>query len=502
MWVATIYSAYSCFVALTTSIIARGAPRQLSNSLALVQGEASFTFSYSTGSPSGSNWIGVYVPGSGPRDGQSVSPSAAWDWAPDAKGTVFIPTSSLTPGSYEAYLLADGGYEVIGEKIEVQLARRPGPLSFFVGEATLKNGREGDEYEADLSGLLAGGGDSPVTYAVNATENGDWVSISSSGVLTGTPSTSGTTNVTVLATVNDSDLAQLTLTIPVVSTDEPLVKELSILSWNLWYGGSSVSNYHAKQVSFLLGGDFDIVVMQEATGGHATRLGKALGWYSFQGSSSSVGIISRYPIAEVYDEQGHGGAVRIALDGEDSQLNVWGVHLGYTPYGPYDFCFSGMTVDQVLVREDQSKRGPQIRETVSLMAEQLANTDNIPVILAGDFNAPSHLDWIDETSDAHCGAGYVPWPTSVVPTKAGLVDAFRVANPDPAAVPGITWSPIYLTNNGRPEPLDRIDVVYHKGGFEVLSSEVLIAGKPKPQPNHKENEWTSDHASVVARFKI
>jgi endonuclease/exonuclease/phosphatase family metal-dependent hydrolase len=496
MRLAVLSSFFGALATLTATASAKSYKRA-QGSITLVNGEPSFTFDYETDSPNDSNWIGIYTPGTGPVNGESPgSPSAAWDWAGGAEGRLFTPTSNLAPGIYEAYFLADGGYVVIGESLEVELTRAPEPLEFVVDSVTLKNGREGDEYEADVSGLLVGGGNNSVTFSI---QDGSWVQISKDGVLSGTPSASGTSEVTVVATASNDTTLELAVSIPVVSSGDSLVTELTVLTYNLWHGGTQMSNYHAKQVRFLAGGNFDIVIFQESTGDHATRLGNALGWNSFQ-SDGTVGVISRYPIAEVYSQNSYRGAVRVALDGEDSQINVWGVHLGYTPYGPYDFCFDNMTIDQVLVREDSSNRGPQIRETVGSMKDHLDNTDSIPVILAGDFNAPSHLDWTDDNK--HCGVGYVPWPTSDVPTAAGLIDSYRVAHPDAASEPGITWSPIYLENNGRPEPLDRIDFVYYKGDLDVVSSEALVVGEPKPMPNHVDNEWTSDHEAVVVKYKL
>ncbi|WP_412540128.1 alkaline phosphatase family protein [Longispora sp. K20-0274] len=61
---------------------------------------------YSTTQVSSTNWVGIYqstvTPGS--------SASLKWDWAPNASGTVSLSTSSLSPGSYKAYLLANNGY--------------------------------------------------------------------------------------------------------------------------------------------------------------------------------------------------------------------------------------------------------------------------------------------------------------------------------------------------------------------------------------------------------
>lgn len=475
------------------------AMRQTSGSLSVVDGQPSFTFEYQSSPANEWNWIGVYNVGGGPKDGQSQGPSLVWDWASDAEGTVTIDVSNLTPGSYEAWLLADDGYVAIDGPVELELARQPGPLAFFTNEATLKNARVGDEFKANVSGLLGGGGDSEVSYTI---DGDNWLSVSSDGALTGTPSSSGTSQFTITASTANNGSATLSVSIPVVDSGSPLVSELSVLSYNLWHGGTQVNGYHAKQVAFLASGGFDIVALQETTSDHATRLANALGWDYFQ-STRSVGIISRYPIVETYPEHDHGGAVRVALDGDKSQVNVWVVHLNAYPYGPYGFCFDGLSADGVLAMEEgDARRGPQTRDTIKLMSDHIANADSIPVILAGDFNAPSHLDYTDATSSSHCGAGAFDWPSSKAPVDAGLTDSFREAHPDPAKEPGISWSPIYLDNEGRPEPLDRIDFVYYKGGFEVLSAETHVVGDPKPQPNQKDNEWTSDHAAVGAKYKL
>jgi hypothetical protein len=83
-----------------------------------------------------------------------------------------------------------------------------------------------------------------------------------------------------------------------------------------------------------------------------------------------------------------------------------------------------------------------------------------------------------------------------------MIDTFRVAHPDPAAEQGITWSPIFLTNEGRPEPLDRIDLIYFTGRMSVISSDDQVVGNPTPMPNHEDNEWTSDHAAVFTAFDV
>jgi endonuclease/exonuclease/phosphatase family metal-dependent hydrolase len=98
------------------------------------------------------------------------------------------------------------------------------------------------------------------------------------------------------------------------------------------------------------------------------------------------------------------------------------------------------------------------------------------VVLTGDFNTPSHLDWPD-----------VEWPVTKAAEEAGLRDSYREAHPDPAADPGHTWPrvhPEHEDGSCRPEPQDRIDYVLHNGqGLKVLDSRTSVSGAPRPWPD-------------------
>ncbi|CRK41323.1 hypothetical protein HYQ45_017564 [Verticillium longisporum] len=477
--------------------------RQLSGSLAVVEGQEPLTFKYTTPDAYSTNWVGLYYPGGGPINQVKPEQSLVWAYAPDSEGTVKLSPSGLQPGNYSAYFLARDGYKWLAEPIPAVLPRAPsGPLSFLVNKATLHNARQGEAYEARVGGFVAGGSEA-LTFSQASSDN--WVKVSSDGTITGTPGrTASDTYITVRATSGDSS-AEIKLTIPVRHAGSSLVKTLRVLTFNMWHGGTQVDNYHEKQVRFLLESNVDIVGLQEdQSGRHAHRLANALGW-NYWASSHSVGVISRYPIAEKYGEINASGGVRIALDGDEQQINFWVVHLGYTPYGPYDFCFDGMDVDTVIEREAKSGRTPQITDTLAAMKGQIASAEDVPVLLVGDFNAPSHLDWTEALRKKNCGYANVPWPTSVKTTDAGLVDSFRVANPDPVKVPGITWSPLFPFHDGatgRPEPQDRIDFIYHAGNLTVKNSMDVVVGKPKPSPNHKQNEWTTDHATILTTYEL
>lgn len=66
----------------------------------------------------------------------------------------------------------------------------------------------------------------------------------------------------------------------------------------------------------------------------------------------------------------------------------------------------------------------------------LINSAQEPVIVAGDFNAPSHIDWTESMKELHCGWSY-KWPsTQLLADQASMIDSFREVHPDPLLEPG------------------------------------------------------------------
>lgn len=383
-----------------------------------------------------------------------------------------------------------------------------GDFYFPVEIATLKNARVGEYYEATVDGLVIGQNNETAVFEKTGGEG--WINVNSNGTISGTPgeSSEGAAEVEIRATDNYGSTATIRITVPVRGSDQALLEHLGVMSYNLWFGGSNVNNYHEKQVRFLLESRADVVGLQESvSGGHALRLAKALGWGVWQ-TNESAAIMSRYPIVEEYGQIRVSGGVRINLNGESKDkkdINFWNSHLTAYPYGPYGFCFDNGTKEDVLATEAESGRTSEMADLLEGMSAQLANADITPVLLTGDMNAPSHLDWIAGLREKNCGVAEFGWPTSVQPKEAGLIDSYRVAHPDPVEEQGITWSPLYPSNEGTtgdPEPQDRIDFVYATETLEVLSSEAILVGDPKPYPGHKENEWTSDHRAVLTWFQL
>jgi len=272
-----------------------------------------------------------------------------------------------------------------------------------------------------------------------------------------------------------------------------VVPRLRVLSWNLWFGGAKVDDHRAKQLKVILDTEADVVGLQETAGTAARELADALGWHHHQ-AGENLGIISRHPItARLGDpDVGFYGAAgaRIRI-GRAHEVDVWTAHLHYTPYGPYEAAFDGLGPAELIAHEDV--RLAQMRETLRRIAESAEETT--PVILTGDFNSPSHLDWAD-----------VAWPVTRAAEEAGLRDSYREAHPDPVRAPGHTWSPVHTHNEDdttRPEPQDRIDYVLHNGhGLEVVDSRTVVTGVPRAWPDVAGNDWPSDHAAVLTTFAL
>ncbi|MBK3578856.1 HAD-IA family hydrolase [Streptomyces sp. MBT65] len=267
--------------------------------------------------------------------------------------------------------------------------------------------------------------------------------------------------------------------------------ELRVLTWNLWLGGSKVDDHRTKQLKAIAETGADVVGLQETGGTAAEELAEALGWHHHR-AGENLGVISRHPITARFGDPDVGfygaAGVRIAV-AEGREVDLWTCHLDYTPYGPYESAFDGLPATDLIAHEDV--RLAQMRDTLDRIAE--AAEDAVPVVLVGDFNSPSHLDWPD-----------VEWPVTKAAADAGLRDSYREANPDPVAEPGHTWSPIHPLHedgSGRPEPQDRIDYVLHRG-LTVLDSRTIVTGTPSPWPDVSANCWPSDHAAVLTVFAV
>jgi len=235
-----------------------------------------------------------------------------------------------------------------------------------------------------------------------------------------------------------------------------------LLTFNIWRsGGRSLD----ATIEVIRRARADVVALQECTPACAAELARELGM-RFVADAHDHAVLALAPLgAHVSTSDPWGGLlVEVAPD-----VVVANVHLFWDDYGPY-LLEDGCPSSEVMARE-REVRLPGLEEMLDRMPARGA------FFLAGDFNAPSHLD-----------APHRPWPTSLACEARGLADAWAVANPGAAAP---TWTPL-----PEEEPRgvhDRIDFIwFHPRASRVLAAETLDERIGVP--------WPSDHRAVVATF--
>ena len=115
---------------------------------------------------------------------------------------------------------------------------------------------------------------------------------------------------------------------------------------------------------------------------------------------------------------------------------------------------------------------------------------NLPIVIGGDFNSASHLDWVEEVKDFHYGK-VVDWPVSNVMNDNMYKDSYREMNSDVLNSLDGTWG--YLNEN---LISDRIDYIYYKSdNINPMASEIIMQD---PEGGF----FNSDHRAVLTKFSI
>lgn len=264
----------------------------------------------------------------------------------------------------------------------------------------------------------------------------------------------------------------------------------------------------------------DVVLVQE-TYGAFERFAKALPDYDSRLLGRCNSIYSRFRIVkemEPYrepdnytDPKGKAFNTMVCdLDAGPITFRMGPVALFWLPLSvraPLD-----LTPEQMLAWEGAEqtsfKAAPRPVATAGILKGlkgYLAECDEKPILLAGDFNSHSHLDWTPATGDVRLHNGrVVAWPVSKMMVEAGFTDAYRAVHPDPAKDYGATI-PVPGLWADSPRPFVRLDYVYTAGRRMKPVAAEVIAG-----PYHKPFTWRgksfsmfpSDHAAVLVTFEV
>lgn len=277
---------------------------------------------------------------------------------------------------------------------------------------------------------------------------------------------------------------------PAAQGEKPAPFEVRVMTFNIWVGGELVD--FGKVIEAIQAAKADVVGLQEA-GGNIRRIAEALGW---QHVNERLAVISRYPLIDLKSGKGNAIFVQVRPGQVFAMANT---HLPSDPYGPY-LVRDGESLENVLRNEADTRMG-----TLTPLLDGLSEVvkADMPLVLTGDFNSPSHLDWTEAGVKNRGYKAYpVQWPVTVALAQAGFKDTYRAAHPDPVAKPGNTWTYGYphprLREN---EAIDRIDLVFAAGPVEVLNSQI-VGPENTPDVDVPVTPYPSDHRAVVSTLRV
>lgn len=327
------------------------------------------------------------------------------------------------------------------------------------------------------------------------------------------------------------------LTIPAHGNDN----EFTVLQWNVWQEGTKVPGGYEAIANEIARLKPDFVALSEVRNYNNTRFcdrivaslkERGITYYSFYSYDS--GLLSKHPITDsttIYPEKDdHGSIYRLTASAYGKEFAIYTAHLDYQDCAYYNVrgydgttwkeCERPKTVEEVLKRNDASKRDDAIRAFIHYANKDLA--EGRIVVLGGDFNEPSHRDWTESNKDLYEHNGMViGWTATTLLEQAGYSDAYRVLFPDPLTHPGFTYpsdneqiTPENLTWAPQSDERERIDFVFYQGKG-IKPTEALIFGPEnciaysKRTPNQSKDPflkplsvWPTDHKGLWVKFNF
>lgn len=191
--------------------------------------------------------------------------------------------------------------------------------------------------------------------------------------------------------------------------------EFTVLQWNVWQEGTMIQGGYDAIINEIVRLKPDFVTFSEVRNYNHTNFtarvcaslrDKGLDYYSFY--SYDTGLLSKHPITDsltVFPEKDdHGSIYRLTSSVNGHKVAVYTAHLDYLSCAYYDARgYDGSTwkerplpasVEEILKINVASQRDDAIRLFIAQAEKDLAN--GYQVIIGGDFNEPSHRDWIKE----------------------------------------------------------------------------------------------------------
>jgi exodeoxyribonuclease III len=284
-------------------------------------------------------------------------------------------------------------------------------------------------------------------------------------------------------------------------TDDNLI---GILSFNLWVGGEQNNQPLEYSADVIRISGADIAGLQETNsynpdgsikGKNTRNLAQMLEWNFFEQGSS--GIITRYSIVDSTENR---LGIKLQIR-DDMFLWFFNCHFNHMPYQPYQLAGKPYGDFPFICTEDEAKafanqaRGKEVSNYIREI--QLVMEEGWPVVLSGDFNEPSFLDWTSEAVDKNLCPLKVDWPSTKAFHEIGMSDAFRTVYPDEITQRGETWSSIDAPG----EIHDRIDFILY-AGKQLHAIEAHTIGFDDGKSYLGIKNYPSDHRAVSIQFLL
>ena len=281
-------------------------------------------------------------------------------------------------------------------------------------------------------------------------------------------------------------------------------KTFKVMAWNILHGGNDIENGQQNVAKIIKEINPDIILMVE-TYGSGPFIAKELGYNfhlvapegtSLNDKSVNLSVFSKFPFGERIDTDYPFflGGSEIIIDGIKIRfLSNW---FHYQPWDNEPEKM-GKTAEELLEWEKTEHRYNMIKKVLPYFEKYADESDLIPVIIGGDMNSPSHLDWSKKTKKIHNNL-VVPWYSTKIFEDIGYADSFREKNPNPLKKPGITW------DNKMRIDSHRIDYIFYKGkNLKAIKSDSYMSFFNEPIAiNGKKIAYPSDHGIVVTEFKL
>lgn len=292
--------------------------------------------------------------------------------------------------------------------------------------------------------------------------------------------------------------------------------DLRVLVWNIQRGSNNFDDGPEKTLAVIRQLDPDVCLLQESYDieGDRPTLGRwlagELGWNEYQGTSPHLSVLTPLEIRETYHHADWHAVGATLRDDEGRSFVAYSIWIDWRAYTPYALRDDPEASDEDLLLNETERSG-RMRQSTAIV-EHLREAGHVehgvPLLVGGDWNCPSHLDWTEDAQRVYRHRRALPLPVSTMVVEAGFEDAFRVVHPDEVQQPGITWTPLARGTPEESTPMDRIDRLYVLGGepkagprLEPVAAFVLPERWEEASIPQADRVFPSDHAAVVIDFR-